>query len=176
MLIILDRDGVINHDSHEYIKTPDEWIELPGSIEAIAQLKQRGHQVVVATNQSGIARNYFDYPTLDAMHAKMKAALARFGAELDGIFFCPHHPDDGCGCRKPKPGLLEAIGAQFAADLTQAVMVGDSWRDLQAGMAVGAQPVLVRTGNGETTIKEQADNLHAIKIVDDLADFAAKMT
>lgn len=175
MLIMLDRDGVINHESHEYIKTPDEWIELPGSIAAIAQLKQLGHQVVVATNQSGIARGYFDYPTLDAIHAKMKAALARFDAEFDGIFFCPHHPDDQCACRKPEPGLLQEIGVEFAADLTQAVMVGDSWRDLQAGMAVGAQPVLVRTGNGESTIKQQADDLQQVKIVDDLADFAAKI-
>lgn len=172
MLIILDRDGVINYDSHEYIKSPDEWIEIPGSIEAIAKLKQQGHQVVVATNQSGIARGFYTHEILEQIHNKMKQALAQFNAKFDGIFYCPHHPDDACVCRKPEPGLLVSIGETFGADLTQAAMVGDSWRDLQAGMAVGAKPVLVRTGNGEITITEQADNLKNITIIDSLAQVA----
>lgn len=172
MLIILDRDGVINQESHEYIKSPAEWIEIPGSLAAIARLKQAGHTVMVATNQSGIARQLFTEAILADIHHKMQMALQAHQAQLDGIYYCPHHPDDGCGCRKPQPGLLQQIAAETQTDLSHAIMVGDSWRDLQAGMAVGARPVLVRTGNGRMTLAKKAEACQAIDVYDDLAHFA----
>lgn len=151
-LVILDRDGVINEDSDAYIKSPEEWIPIPGAAEAIARLKQAGYAVVVATNQSGVGRGYFDADTLAAIHRRMVATLAAAGAELDGIFFCPHTPDDGCQCRKPAPGLLDQIAAARGEPVTGAWLVGDSLRDLQCGAARGCQPVLVRTGKGERTL------------------------
>ncbi len=152
--IILDRDGVINQDSDAYIKSADEWIEIPGSLEAIARLNRAGYQVLVATNQSGLARGLFDLETLSAIHHKMKSALMQHGGELNGIYFCPHGPDDHCGCRKPKPGLLLQIAADKGINLGQAIMVGDSLRDLQAAQAAGSKPVLVLTGKGRKTAAE----------------------
>lgn len=168
MLIILDRDGVINVESHEYIKSPEEWIEIPGSIEAIAKLKHAGHQVAVATNQSGIARGYYTQETLDLIHQKMIDRLAEFDAEFDGIFYCPHHPDDHCDCRKPKPGLLLQISKRFNADLSKAMMVGDSLRDIQAGQTVNARTALLRTGNGAETEKASFAALNGVEIYPDL--------
>ena len=150
-LIVLDRDGVINFESDQFIKTPDEWIPIPESLPAIALLKNAGHTVVVATNQSGIGRKLFDIETLNRIHIKMIEMLADLGVCLDAIFFCPHTPDDHCECRKPKPGLLFQIADRFAWDPSTIISVGDSWRDLQASAAAGANSVLVRTGNGLET-------------------------
>jgi D-glycero-D-manno-heptose 1,7-bisphosphate phosphatase len=150
-LVILDRDGVINYDSEYFIKSPAEWIPIPGSLEAIAQLNQAGYHVVVATNQSGIARGKFNIMTLNAIHQKMHAAAQAVGANIDAVFFCPHAADDNCDCRKPKAGMLHAIAKRFDVNLKGVANVGDSLRDLQAGFVVGCKPYLVLTGKGETT-------------------------
>lgn len=151
-LIILDRDGVINQDSDAYIKSPDEWEPIPGSLEAIARLNESGYQVVVATNQSGIGRGLFDIETLAAMHEKMHALLAAQGGRIEAVFFCPHTPEHRCNCRKPGSGLFEDIAHRYGMDLGGVPAVGDSLRDIEAAQAVGAQPMLVRTGKGERTL------------------------
>ncbi len=153
-LIVLDRDGVVNYDSEQYIKSPEEWRPVPGSLEAIARLNHAGYRVVVATNQSGIGRGLFDMGTLNAIHEKMHRALAHTGGRLDAVFFCPHTADSRCECRKPKPGMLLEIGVRFNAELTGVPCIGDGLRDLQAAEAVGAQPMLVLTGKGEKTLRE----------------------
>jgi D-glycero-D-manno-heptose 1,7-bisphosphate phosphatase len=153
-LVILDRDGVINYDSPQHIKSPDEWIPIPGSLEAIALLNQSGFRVALATNQSGIGRGLFDMATLNAIHDKMHRALGQLGGRIDALFYCPHAADSGCGCRKPKSGMIEEISRRFAMDLTGVPSVGDSLRDLQAGLAFGVQPILVRTGKGEHTLAQ----------------------
>jgi D-glycero-D-manno-heptose 1,7-bisphosphate phosphatase len=150
-LIILDRDGVINHDSEAFIKSPDEWVPIPGSLEAIARLNQAGYRVIVSTNQSGIARGLFNIVTLNAIHQKMHSAAQLVGADIDAIFFCPHAADDNCDCRKPKPGMLHEIAKRFDVSLKGVPTVGDSLRDLQAGFIVGCTPYLVLTGKGEKT-------------------------
>ena len=153
-LIILDRDGVINYDSDQFIKRPEEWRPVPGSLEAIARLNQDGYRVVVATNQSGIGRGLFDMPTLNAIHDKMHKACALVGARIDAVFFCPHAAEANCHCRKPKSGMLEEIAARYnLGSLSGVPAVGDSLRDLQPAAALGAQPYLVLTGKG---IKTQA--------------------
>lgn len=151
-LIILDRDGVINEDSDAFIKSPEEWMPIPGSLEAIAQLNRVGFTVAVASNQSGLARGLFDQATLEAMHEKFNKLLAEKGGEVATIKYCPHAPDDGCDCRKPEPGLLHQIANELNSDLKAVPIIGDSLRDLQAAEAVGAQPVLVCTGKGEATL------------------------
>lgn len=153
-LIVLDRDGVINHDSDQFIKAPDEWRPIPGSLEAVARLNHAGFRVVVATNQSGVGRGLLDIGTLNAIHEKMHRALAQVGGRLDAIFFCPHTADSLCQCRKPKPGMLEEIGRRFNVEMTGVPCVGDSERDLFAAHAVGAQPMLVLTGKGEQTLRK----------------------
>ena len=153
-LIVLDRDGVVNYDSEQYIKSPEEWRPVPGSLEAIARLNHAGYRVVVATNQSGIGRGLFDMGTLNAIHEKMHRALAHTGGRLEAVFFCPHTADSRCECRKPKPGMLLEIGVRFNAELTGVPCIGDGLRDLQAAEAVGAQPMLVLTGKGEKTLRE----------------------
>lgn len=153
-LVILDRDGVINFDSAQFIKSPEEWIPIPGSLEAIAMLNQAGFRVALATNQSGIERGLFDMATLNAIHDKMHRALAQYGGRIDALFYCPHTADSHCNCRKPKSGMLEEISRRFSTDLDGVPSVGDSLRDLQAGLALGAQPILVRTGKGEKTLAE----------------------
>lgn len=168
-LIILDRDGVINQDSDDFIKSPEEFIPLPGSLEAIARLSQAGYRVAVATNQSGIGRGYFDLATLDAMHEKLRRLLAEHGGNIEIIAFCPHTPDEGCDCRKPKPGMYIEIAERLETSLDDIPIIGDSLRDLQAAQAVGARPILVRTGKGERTIAK-GEGLDAISIFDDLAD------
>lgn len=150
-LIILDRDGVINFDSDQFIKSPDEWKPIPGSLEAIARLNQWGWRVVVASNQSGVGRGLFGMDTLNAINDKMVKSLAQVGGRLDAIFFCPHAADSTCECRKPKPGMLKQIGERFNVSLDGVPVVGDSLRDLQAGVAVGCKPYLVLTGKGEKT-------------------------
>jgi D-glycero-D-manno-heptose 1,7-bisphosphate phosphatase len=152
-LIVLDRDGVINYDSDQFIKSPDEWRPIPGSLEAMARLNHAGFRVIVATNQSGLGRRLFDMATLIAIHDKMYKMLAQLGGRIDALFYCPHTADSGCDCRKPKPGMLIEIGQRFGVDLTGIPCVGDGERDLQAAAAVGAQPILVLTGNGEKTLR-----------------------
>jgi D-glycero-D-manno-heptose 1,7-bisphosphate phosphatase len=149
-LVILDRDGTINEDSEDFIKTPEEWLPLPGSLEAIARLNHAGWHVVVATNQSGLGRGLFDVSTLNAMHAKMHKLLAAVGGRVDAVFYCPHGPEDACRCRKPEPGLFEQIAERFGVDLRLVPAVGDSARDILAGTAVGCEPHLVLTGKGAT--------------------------
>ena len=153
-LIVLDRDGVVNHDSTQYIKSPDEWRPIPGSMEAIARLNHAGFRVVVATNQSGLGRGLFDMATMVAINEKLHKALAHVGGRIDAVFYCPHTADSDCDCRKPKPGLLNEIGQRFSVDLTGVPCIGDSLRDLQAAQAVGAQPILVLSGKGEKTLRE----------------------
>ncbi|MBV7481469.1 D-glycero-beta-D-manno-heptose 1,7-bisphosphate 7-phosphatase [Bordetella sp. BOR01] len=150
-LIVLDRDGVINQDSDAFVKNPDEWIALPGSLAAIARLSQAGYTVVVASNQSGLARGLFDVTMLNAIHAKMHRELAQAGGVVDAIFLCPHGPDDGCTCRKPLPGMYHDIANRYDASLAGVPAVGDSLRDLQAAAAAGCAPWLVLTGNGAKT-------------------------
>ncbi|TFY99475.1 D-glycero-beta-D-manno-heptose 1,7-bisphosphate 7-phosphatase [Ramlibacter rhizophilus] len=147
-LVILDRDGTINEDSDEFIKSPEEWRPLPGALEAIARLNHAGWRVAVASNQSGLGRGLFDLNALNAMHAKMNKLLAAHGGRIDAIFFCPHTPEDHCSCRKPLPGLLEQIGERFGIELKGTPLVGDTLRDLQAGVAAGCEPHLVLTGQG----------------------------
>jgi len=167
-LVILDRDGVINQDSPSYIKSPDEWKPIPGSLEAIALLNQAGYRVLVATNQSGVGRGLFEMATLNAIHDKMHRALGLVGGRVDGIFYCPHAQDSGCDCRKPKPGLLEEISRRFGVSLEGVPFIGDSLRDLKAATAVGAQPVLVLTGKGKKTRKD-GDLPEGTVVHDDLA-------
>lgn len=167
-LIILDRDGVINEDSDDYIKSPEEYVPIPGSLEAIARLKKAGYTVAVASNQSGIGRGYFDLDALNAMHDKLKRLLAEVQGSVDGIFYCPHTPEDHCDCRKPAPGLYHQISQQFHVDLAGVPVIGDSLRDLEAARAVGAQPILVRTGKGKRTLAA-AHGLEDVPVYDDLA-------
>jgi D-glycero-D-manno-heptose 1,7-bisphosphate phosphatase len=151
-LIILDRDGVINFDSDQFIKSPDEWKPIPGSLEAIARLTREGWRVVVATNQSGLARGLFEMATLNAIHAKMHKAVAQAGGRIEAVFYCPHAADMNCDCRKPRSGLFDEIAARYGRDLQDVPAIGDSLRDLQAAASVGASPWLVRTGKGERTL------------------------
>ena len=151
-LIILDRDGVINQDSSDFVKSPDEWIALPGSLEAIARLSEAGWKVIIASNQSGVARRLFTMDTLHAIQAKMNRELAEVGGEIDAVFVCPHGPEDDCLCRKPRPGLFHDIARRYETSLTGVPAVGDSLRDLQASYAAGCNPWLVRTGNGLRTL------------------------
>lgn len=167
-LVILDRDGVINEDSDAYIKSPDEWIPIPGSLEAIARLNRADYRVIVATNQSGIARGLFTLDTLNRIHEKMNRALADIGASLDAVFYCPHGPEDQCACRKPLPGLLHDIERRLNVSLQGVPAIGDSMRDLQAAVTVGAAPILVLTGKGRRTLAK-LDILAGVPVFEDLA-------
>jgi D-glycero-D-manno-heptose 1,7-bisphosphate phosphatase len=175
-LIILDRDGTINEDRDDFVKTPDEWVPIPGALEAIARLNQAGWHTVVATNQSGLGRGTFDMATLNAMHVKMNQMLAKQGGRIDAVFFCPHAPEDGCSCRKPLPGLFEQIGERFGVPLRDVPVVGDSLRDLQAGAAVGCQPHFVRTGKGgrlgDAAVEALCAQVPGTRVHADLAAFA----
>lgn len=167
-LIILDRDGVINHDSDAFIKSPDEWLPIPGSTDAIARLSRNGWRVVIATNQSGVGRGMFSMNTLNAIHAKLRREVVAAGGLVDAIFMCPHHPDDGCSCRKPQPGLFHDIARRYDTSLYGVPTVGDSLRDLQAGISVGCKPWLVLTGKGQKTL-DNGNLPDGTKIRDDLA-------
>nr|WP_220805512.1 D-glycero-beta-D-manno-heptose 1,7-bisphosphate 7-phosphatase [Achromobacter sp. UMC46] len=171
-MIILDRDGVINQDSDAFVKNPDEWIALPGSLQAIARLTQADWKVVVATNQSGLARGLFDMDTLTAIHTKMRRELAAVGGSIDAVFLCPHGPDDHCTCRKPRPGMFEQIGLRYDIDLASVPAVGDSLRDLQASSSVGCSPWLVQTGNGKKTLAKGGlpDNTRVCEDLSAVAD------
>jgi D-glycero-D-manno-heptose 1,7-bisphosphate phosphatase len=155
-LVILDRDGTINEDRDDFVKTPEEWVPFPGALEAIARLNHAGWHTVIATNQSGLGRGTFEMVTLNAMHTKMNQMLAKQGGRIDAVFFCPHAPDQACTCRKPLPGLFEQIGERFGVDLRDVPVVGDSVRDLQAGAAVGCRPHFVRTGKGGASRRRAA--------------------
>ncbi len=168
-LIILDRDGVINHESMAYIKSPDEWLAIPHSLNAIARLHRAGFKIAVASNQSGIGRGYFDQATLNAITSKMNNEIEKAGGKLDAIFYCLHHPDDNCGCRKPKTGLLRKIAEHFQLSLEGVPFIGDSWRDWQAATLVDARPLLVKTGFGEETILKHGSELDNQFIFNDLA-------
>lgn len=171
-LLVLDRDGVINEDSPDYIKTPEEWQPIPGSLEAISLLTRAGWTIVVATNQSGVARGYYDVAMLNQIHARMHRKVGQSGGHIAAIFFCPHGPESDCECRKPRPGMLADIQRRYSVPAGQLVMVGDSLRDLQAVAAIGGRPVLVRTGNGRKT--EAGGNLpEGTLVFDDLAAVAA---
>lgn len=173
-LVVLDRDGTINHDSDQFIKSPAEWKPIKGSLEAIARLTQAGYRVVVATNQSGISRGLFDTATLMAIHDAMQRAVTQLGGRIDAVFFCPHAADSNCDCRKPKPGMLLEIAQRFNVSLDGVHAVGDALRDVEAAAAAGARPVLVLTGKGKAT--HDAGNLPGGTLVfPDLAAFAAHL-
>jgi D-glycero-D-manno-heptose 1,7-bisphosphate phosphatase len=175
-LIILDRDGVINWDSKNFIKSPDEWKAIPGSLEAIAAFNKAGFTIVIASNQSGIGRHYFDEKTLDAIHQKMKHELARCGGVIDRIYVCPHVPEDNCSCRKPKTGLFERIAVDYQGSLEEAWCVGDSLRDIQAGLAMHCRCVLVLTGKAKPTEEElRFYQEHQIPMLKDLAALKVKI-
>ena len=177
-LIVLDRDGVINHDSDEYIKSPQEWKPIAGSLEAIARLNHADYRIAVATNQSGVARKLFNMDTLVDIHNKMHKLVAEVGGRIDAVAFCPHAPRDDCDCRKPKPGMLIDLAKRFDAQLSELFIVGDSLRDLQAAAAVNARPILVKTGKGEKVVSILAESgLGNVPVFDDLAavaDYLAK--
>jgi D-glycero-D-manno-heptose 1,7-bisphosphate phosphatase len=169
-VVVLDRDGVINQDSDNYIKSADEWLPIDGSIDAIATLSKSGYKVVVATNQSGISRNLFDEDTLAQIHHKLCSMVEESGGLLDGIFYCPHTPDQHCLCRKPGTGLLEQIETAFSCSLAGSYFVGDSYKDVQAALAFGCKPILLRTGKGIATEKRiRQEGLLDIPVYDNLA-------
>jgi len=175
-LVILDRDGTINQDRDDYVKSADEWVPLPGALEAIARLNHAGWHVVVASNQSGLGRGLFDMAALNAMHAKLNLLLSRQGGRIDAVFFCPHAPDDQCRCRKPLPGLMEEIGERYGVNLREVPLVGDSVRDMEAAIAAGCPPHLVRSGKlGEASaedLQRLVAALPGVVVHDDLQGFA----
>jgi D-glycero-D-manno-heptose 1,7-bisphosphate phosphatase len=169
-VIVLDRDGVINHDSDAYIKSAEEWRPIEGSLEAIARLNHSGYTVAVASNQSGLARGYFDIEALIDMHKKMDDMLAKIGGRVDAIFYCPHGPDDGCSCRKPRPGMLLEIGQRFNVPLEEVVFIGDSVTDIKTASNALAKAMLVRTGKGRKAEKIlQVEPGESVPVFDDLA-------
>ena len=169
--IILDRDGVINEDSPDYIKTPEEWIAIPGSLQAIAKLCHNGFRVIIASNQSGLATHKFDISALHDIHQKMQNHLAQYGGHIDAIFFCPHESEQDCECRKPKPGLLLDIAKRLRIALADIPVVGDKPADIQAALAVRAKPILVRTGQGQATI-DSGQVPEGVPVFDNLAAVA----
>jgi D-glycero-D-manno-heptose 1,7-bisphosphate phosphatase len=173
-LVILDRDGVINYDSDEYVKTVDEWIPLPGSIKALGKLTKAGYKIAIATNQSGIARQYFSVETLNDMHKKMMSLATAEGAKIDYIAYCPHGPDDQCDCRKPLPGLIHQIESALNVSAIGCFIVGDSLRDLQAGQAAGLKAALVLTGKGQKTF-DKALGLDNVSVFNDLNAFTDQL-
>lgn len=174
-LVILDRDGVINQDSAAFVKTADEWLPLSGSIDAIAALHRAGFTVAVASNQSGLARGLFDRKALANMHRKLRRLVEGAGGRVDRIVVCPHGPDDGCACRKPRAGLLQRLARYYGTRLDGVPVIGDSERDLAAARAVGARPILVRTGNGRRTEAALPVELRTVEVFNDLAAAAAAL-
>lgn len=168
-LIVLDRDGVINHDSDDYIRSVDDWKPIDGSAEAIALLNDAGYTVAVATNQSGIGRQYLTVDELDSIHARMQGHVESAGGRIDAIVYCPHLPDAGCECRKPSPGLLIQLQDYYDVDMNGVPFIGDSERDLQAAQAVGARPVLVLTGKGRKTLATLRSSGESPEVFEDLA-------
>ncbi|WP_226643851.1 D-glycero-beta-D-manno-heptose 1,7-bisphosphate 7-phosphatase [Microbulbifer variabilis] len=175
-IIILGRDGVINQNPHQFVKSADEWQPLPGSIEALAALSQAGHQLVIATNQSGLALGQFDLDDLEAIHANMRSQVEDAGGEIAAIFYCPHGPEDNCRCRKPQAGLLDAIEAEFDTSLHGCYLLGDKLADLQLALSKGCKPVLVKTGAGTETLQQLVENpdpkLAETAVFENLAGFS----
>jgi D-glycero-D-manno-heptose 1,7-bisphosphate phosphatase len=175
-LAILDRDGVINFDSDQYIKSPAEWRPIPGSIEAIARLHQAGYRIAVATNQSGIGRGMIDMTSVNAVHQHMMKLLSEKGGRIDAVFFCPHAATEQCECRKPAPGLMHDIGERYGVELGAVPMVCDTLRDLEAARAAGCQPHLVRSGRAavadDATIAQWLEAVPGTKVHKDMAAFA----
>ena len=167
-LVVLDRDGTINRDSTDYIKNAEEWVALPGALAAIGQLTQAGWTVCVASNQSGIGRELFGIVDLHGIHEKLQREVALHSGHIAGFYFCPHKPEDGCDCRKPKPGLLEEIAGRYDADMDGVPVIGDSASDLQAAEAIGARPILVRSGNGRKALREYYKD-KSVEVYNDLA-------
>jgi D-glycero-D-manno-heptose 1,7-bisphosphate phosphatase len=170
-LVILDRDGTINQDSEQFIKSPNEWRPIDGSLDAIARLTQANYRIVVATNQSGIARGLFDTATLVAIHDTLQRAVMQAGGRIDAFFFCPHSADSACACRKPQPGMLLEVARRFNISLKDTYMVGDALRDVEAAAAAGAKPVLVLTGRGRRT-RDEGRLPSGTVVFEDLAAFA----
>ncbi len=170
--VMLDRDGVINLDSDDSIKSPHEWLPIPGSLEAIAQLSRNGYRIVVITNQSGISRGLLGLETLAEIHAEMHRGVERCGGKIEAVYFCPHAPEDHCDCRKPKPGLLKQFASDYRVSLANIPFIGDSFRDIQASLSAGASPVLVKTGKGLITLKAHPEiNLPVFENLYDAARF-----
>ena len=174
-LLILDRDGVINEDSPDYVRSVEQWHPLPGSIEAIAALSRAGFEIVVASNQSGLARGYFSLDDLEAMHEKMSGLVEAAGGRIGGVFYCPHHPDEGCSCRKPRTGLLEAIEREYGLSVSGCYFVGDSVKDVECALARGAVPLLVLTGNGPAAKAELLARGVPVRVYADLAAVAREL-
>ncbi len=173
--ILIDRDGVINHDSDDYIKSAEEWHPIEGSLEAIALFNQQGYKVIVITNQSGISRGYYDQTTLDEIHQKMQHLAASEGGKIDDIYICPHGPEDGCNCRKPAPGLLLQFAEQHQVNLAEIYFIGDKLSDIQAATDAGAKPLLVKTGKGEKTLQNNPNlNIPVFNNLYDAAKFIIK--
>jgi D-glycero-D-manno-heptose 1,7-bisphosphate phosphatase len=168
-LVILDRDGVINEDSDAFIKTPDEWQAIPGSLEAITRLTNAGYRVVVLSNQSGLARGLFTIEDLNRIHNKMHSAVNALGGNIEAVFFCPHGPDDGCHCRKPATGLFQLLAERMGINLEGIPAIGDSYRDIVAARDAGAMPILVKTGKGSRTLEVNKKELKKVPIFEDLA-------
>ncbi len=170
-LVIVDRDGVINYDSPDHIRSPEEWVPIPGSLDAIARLNRAGYRVMVATNQSGLGRGLFDIGALTRIHHKMQRLLAEAGASIEAVFFCPHTPADDCPCRKPRPGLLRDIRRRLGVDLAEVVVVGDTLADVEAAVAAGARPVLVQSGKERISPEALSGVGEDVPVYDDLAGF-----
>ena len=168
--VILDRDGTINVDSDLFVKSPDEWLPIDGSLEAIALLNRHGFKIVVITNQSGVARGLFDLAALETMHDKMRRLVIQAGGQIEAIYVCPHGPEESCNCRKPKPGMFQAFANDMQVDLSDVYAIGDSYRDIEAASLAGAKPILVKTGKGEKTLKQHP--LLNIPIFENLYDAA----
>jgi D-glycero-D-manno-heptose 1,7-bisphosphate phosphatase len=170
--VLLDRDGVINQDSDDFIKSPEEWLPIPRSLEAIALFNQHGYQVIVTTNQSGLGRGLFDRAMLERIHDKMQRMTAAQGGKIEAIYYCPHRPDENCRCRKPKPGLLLKFADDYKTTLEKLPFIGDSLRDIQAGLAVAASPILVKTGKGSKTLVDNPEiNVPIFENLYDAAQF-----
>lgn len=174
-LVILDRDGVINHDSPEFVRTPGEWLPIDGSIEAIASLSGAGFTVAVASNQSGIGRKLIDRPAVEAMHDKLRSLVKLAGGDVERIVYCPHLPGDGCDCRKPAPGMYWQLSRHYGVPLDGVPVIGDSERDLRAARAVNGRPLLVLTGNGRETAAALKNRGEDIEIFADLAAAARQL-
>jgi len=174
-LIILDRDGVINHDSDDYIKSPEEWVPIPGSLEAIARLNHAGYHVVVATNQSGIGRGYYNLETLNQIHQKMHKRLTEVGGVIEAVFFCPHTPDDHCSCRKPAIGMFQAIAERMRCDLRKVPFVGDTLTDVTTARVAALSPILVRTGKGERTLARSSGATADVPVFDNLESYVTDL-
>lgn len=165
-VIILDRDGVINFDSEEYIKSPEEWHPIPGSLEAIAKFNRAGYRVIIATNQSGVARGFYDISTLMKIHEKLLKCVEEAGGRIEEIFYCPHHPDEKCFCRKPQPGMLNQIAKKYSVDMANTFFIGDSMGDVKAAQLAGCRPLLVLTGNGKKTLGKYPELMNTLHYKD----------